>query len=177
MSLIQSLYDGFGAGLLEPATGIVAQNRGACFTLDPASPNLLAPGARPAHTLMPVIIQRGGRFEAVAGTMGGSAQPQINAMTLIRAFDLGRSPAEAVAEPRWLVGGMSPEGEVPTAIAEADVPSRSGGGTPGSRISGRYRERTERIRRARPLDQTRERRVRSRERPPCRRRCTGLVTA
>ena len=125
VSLIQSLYDGFGAGLLEPDTGIVAQNRGACFTLDPASPNLLTPGARPAHTLMPVIIQRGGRFEAVAGTMGGSAQPQINAMTLIRAFDLGRSPAEAVAEPRWLVGGMSPEGEVPTAIAESDVPTEA----------------------------------------------------
>ena len=122
VSLIQSLYDGFGAGMLEPSTGIVAQNRGACFSVDQASPNVLAAAARPAHTLMPVIVQREGRFEAVAGSMGGSAQPQINAMTLVRAFDLGRTPAEAVAEPRWLVGGMSPEGGEPSVIAEADVP-------------------------------------------------------
>ncbi len=122
VSLIQSLYDGFGSGLLEPVTGVVAQNRGACFTLRPGHPNLLAAGARPAHTLTPVAVQRGGRLEAVAGTMGGSAQPQILAMALIRAFKLGMSPAEAVAAPRWLVGGMSPEGATPSAIAETDVP-------------------------------------------------------
>jgi gamma-glutamyltranspeptidase len=122
VSLIQSLYDGFGSGLLEPSTGVVAQNRGACFTLEPGHPNQLAPGARPAHTLMPVTVQRGGRLEAVAGTMGGSAQPQIVAMTLLRAFRLGMSPGESVAAPRWLVGGMSPEGASPQVIAEADVP-------------------------------------------------------
>jgi gamma-glutamyltranspeptidase/glutathione hydrolase len=123
VSLIQSLYDGFGAGLLEPATGVVAQNRGACFTLEPGHPNLLTGGARPAHTLMPVVVQRAGRLEAVAGTMGGSAQPQINAMTVIRAFRLAMSPADTVAAPRWLVGGMSPEGETPGVLAEADVPA------------------------------------------------------
>jgi len=122
VSLIQSLYDGFGSGLLEPATGVVAQNRGACFTLEPGHPNLLAAGARPAHTLMPVAVQRDGRLEAVAGTMGGSAQPQILTMVLIRALRLGMSPAGAVAAPRWLVGGMSPEGPGPLVIAEADVP-------------------------------------------------------
>lgn len=123
VSLIQSLYDGFGSGLLEPDTGVVAQNRGACFTLAPDHPNRLLAGARPAHTLMPVVVQRGGRLEAVAGTMGGSAQPQIVAMTLLRAFRLGMHPAEAVAAPRWLVGGMSPEGPAPGVIAEADVPA------------------------------------------------------
>jgi gamma-glutamyltranspeptidase len=122
VSLIQSLYDGFGSGLLEPDTGVVAQNRGACFTLEPGHPNRLLAGARPAHTLMPVVVQREGRLEAVAGTMGGSAQPQIVAMALLRAFRLGMHPAEAVAAPRWLVGGMSPEGSAPEAIAEADVP-------------------------------------------------------
>lgn len=123
VSLIQSLFDGFGAGLLEPDTGVVAHNRGACFTLDPDHPNRLAPNKRPAHTLMPVIVQRAGKLRAVAGTMGGSAQPQINAMTLMRAFDLGRDPAQAVGEPRWLVGGMEPEGETPLVVAEADVPT------------------------------------------------------
>jgi gamma-glutamyltranspeptidase len=125
VSLIQSLFDGFGAGLLEPTTGIVAQNRGACFTLEANHPNVLAPGARPAHTLMPVVVQRDGRFEAVAGTMGGYAQPQINAMTLIRAFDLGLSPAEAVADPRWAVEAPSSPGAAPTIEAEPHVPAEA----------------------------------------------------
>jgi gamma-glutamyltranspeptidase/glutathione hydrolase len=122
VSLIQSLYDGFGSGLLDPDTGVVAQNRGACFTLTPGHPNVLTGGARPAHTLMPVAVTREGRFEAVAGTMGGSAQPQIHAEILLRAFRLGMAPADAVASPRWLVGGMSPEGEPPRVLAESDVP-------------------------------------------------------
>jgi gamma-glutamyltranspeptidase/glutathione hydrolase len=121
VSLIQSLFDGFGSGILEPTTGIVAQNRGACFTLEPEHPNVLAPGARPAHTLMPLIVQRQGRLEAVAGTMGGYAQPQINAMNLLRLFDLGMSPAEAVAAPRWSVERDEP-GSEPRAEAETDVP-------------------------------------------------------
>ena len=53
VSLIQSLFYGFGSGILEPDTGIVAQNRGGCFTVDPGHANVLAPGKRPAHTLMP----------------------------------------------------------------------------------------------------------------------------
>jgi gamma-glutamyltranspeptidase len=122
VSLIQSLFDGFGAGMMEPGTGVVPQSRGAGFTLHPEHPNVLAPAKRPAHTLMPVVVQRDGRFEAVAGTMGGSAQPQIDAMTLIRAFDLGSSPARAVAEPRWLVGGMDPETDPAFVVAEAGVP-------------------------------------------------------
>ncbi len=125
VSLIQSLFDGFGAGLLEPDTGVVAHNRGACFTLTPGHPNQLAPSKRPAHTLMPVIVQREGRLKAVAGTMGGSAQPQINTMTLVRAFDLHHDPGHAVTDPRWLVGGMEPEGDVPTVVAEADVPAQA----------------------------------------------------
>jgi gamma-glutamyltranspeptidase len=123
VSLIQSLFDGFGAGLLEPSTGVVAQNRGACFTLDRGHPNELAPAKRPLHTLMPVIVQRRGRLEAVTGTMGGFAQPQIMTMILLRALDLGMRAPDAVAAPRWLVGGMSREGRQPGVIAESDVPS------------------------------------------------------
>jgi gamma-glutamyltranspeptidase/glutathione hydrolase len=123
VSLIQSLYHGFGAGILEPVTGIVAQDRGACFTLDPAHANTLAPGKRPAHTLMPVMVQRGGELEVVAGTMGGSAQPQINAMNLLRCLDLGMAPGQAVAAPRWLVGGMDPETTDPFIEIEASVPA------------------------------------------------------
>ena len=122
VSLIQSLYGGFGAGILEPSTGIVPHDRGACFTLEPGHPNELAPGKRPAHTLMPVAVHRDGDLVALTGTRGGHGQPQIDLMTLVRAFDLGLDPFEAVAGPRWLVGGMSPlEGE-PWIEAEGSVP-------------------------------------------------------
>ena len=123
VSLIQSLFHGFGAGILEPETGIIAQNRGACFSLDPHSKNVLAPRKRPAHTLMPVLVHRDDRLAAVCGTMGGHAQPQINAMSILRMFDLGLSPDRALQEPRWLVGGMDPVGRRRSVVAEADVPA------------------------------------------------------
>jgi gamma-glutamyltranspeptidase len=123
VSLIQSLSSEFGARILEPATGIVAHDRGSCFTLEPGHPNELAAGKRPAHTLMPVAVHRDGDLVALTGTRGGYAQPQIDLMTIVRAFDLGLDPADAVAAPRWLVGGMSPlEGE-PWVRAEGAVPA------------------------------------------------------
>jgi gamma-glutamyltranspeptidase len=118
VSLIQSLGPGFGAGFLEPDTGIVAQGRGSGFTLAPGHPNVLAPHKLPAHTLMPVMAHRAGRLSAVSGTMGGCAHPQINMMSLVRAFDLGMTPAEAVAAPRWLAGAMDPVGPEPFVVAE-----------------------------------------------------------
>jgi gamma-glutamyltranspeptidase len=125
VSLIQSLYSGFGAGILEPATGIVPHDRGACFTLEPGHPNELAPGKRPAHTLMPVAVHRDGDLVGLAGTRGGHGQPQIDLMTLVRTFDLGLDPADAVARPRWLIGGMSPlREEEPWIQAEGSVPER-----------------------------------------------------
>jgi gamma-glutamyltranspeptidase len=120
VSLIQSLYDGLGAGVLEPSTGIVPHSRGAQFVLDPDHPNVLAPGKRPAHTLMPALAHRGDRPALVLGTMGGHGQPQINATNLIRLADLGLRPVEALAAPRWLVGGLD-EGD-DWILAEADVP-------------------------------------------------------
>ncbi len=109
VSLIQSLSWGFGSGILDPATGVIAQNRGTGFSLDPEHPAYVTDGLRPAHTLMPVMAYRDGRPAAISGTMGGSAHPQINAMSLIRSMELGMDPAATVAAPRWLVGGMDPE--------------------------------------------------------------------
>jgi gamma-glutamyltranspeptidase len=120
VSLIQSLYDSFGAGILEPDTGIVAQDRGACFSLDPGHPNVIAPRKRPAHTLMPVLVHHDARLAAVAGSRGGAQQPQINALNLIRAFDLGMAPHDAVAAPRWTVWDTD---EGPLAWAEGLVPA------------------------------------------------------
>lgn len=128
VSIVQSLASGFGSGILEPATGIICHNRGGAFSLDPDSPNVVAGGKRPAHTLMPVVVQRDARLAAVAGTMGGGAQPQIVGSALVRAFDLGMSPAEALDGPRYLVGGMDfpvderfveLESRVPDAVRQA----------------------------------------------------------
>ena len=115
VSLIQSLFWGFGAGILEPTTGIVAQNRGACFTLEPGHPNRFAPGVRPFHTLMPVLVHDRDGLVGVPGTMGGYQQPQINLHTITRAFVGGVHPADAVAAPRWVVLG-SDEGRAPSVV-------------------------------------------------------------
>lgn len=120
VSLIQSLWDSFGSGILEPQTGIVAHDRGGCFTLEPGHPNEIAPGKRPFHTLMPVLVHRNGRLAAVAGSMGGASQPQINAQNLIRAFDLGMGAGETIAAPRWTVWGEPGDGIV---RAEGTVPA------------------------------------------------------
>jgi gamma-glutamyltranspeptidase len=105
ISLIQSLRHSFGAGILEPATGIICHNRGTSFSLREDSPNVLAPGKRPAHTLMPVVVRERNRVVAT-GTMGGRAQPQIHAQVLMRLLDGRQDPSHAVGAPRWAVGGQ-----------------------------------------------------------------------
>lgn len=120
ISLVNSLYWGFGAHILEPETGIIFQNRGTSFSLDPTSPNAFAPGKRPRHTLMPVLVMRGDELVFVPATMGGSAQPQIHAQLLLRQLQ-GAAPQEAASAPRWRIDeaiGSEPA----TATVEADVP-------------------------------------------------------
>jgi len=110
VSLIQSIFSGFGSGVLEPETGILLHNRGACFSSDPASPNALGPGKRPLHTLMPLIGTTDGRPTWVAGTMGGRAQAQIHAQMLLRR-EAGADVVTAVSAPRMIVGDLPPSGE------------------------------------------------------------------
>jgi gamma-glutamyltranspeptidase len=124
VSLIQSLFWDFGAGVLEPRTGIVAQNRGACFTLEPGHPNVLAPRKRPAHTLMPVLMHDRRGLAAVTGSMGGYGQPQINAQTILHAMVLGRAAGDAIAAPRWLAAA-DPRANSGNALAERGVPARA----------------------------------------------------
>ena len=66
----------------------------------------LAGGKRPAHTLTPVLVHRDGRLAAVSGSRGGGGQPQINVMSILRAFDLGMDVGAVLDAPRWLVGGI-----------------------------------------------------------------------
>ncbi|MFP5343471.1 MAG: gamma-glutamyltransferase family protein [Candidatus Limnocylindria bacterium] len=109
VSLIESNYLGFGSGVVDPATGIHYQDRGSYFSLDPAHPNVLAPGKRTLHTLLPGMLLRDagdGRGLApwiVAGSMGGDAQPQIHAQFVSAVVDGGLDIRTAVAMPRWYV--------------------------------------------------------------------------
>ncbi|KDE98693.1 gamma-glutamyltranspeptidase [Mycolicibacterium aromaticivorans JS19b1 = JCM 16368] len=103
VSLIQSVYHAFGSGLIDPVTGVLFHNRGCGFSLDPASPNVIAPRKRPAHTLMPAMTVRQGRTAHVLSTMGGQGQPQILGQILLRALG-GATAVEAVAAPRAIVG-------------------------------------------------------------------------
>ncbi|HET9720364.1 MAG TPA: gamma-glutamyltransferase [Solirubrobacteraceae bacterium] len=119
VALIQSLFHSFGAQVLEPSTGILLHNRGAGFSLERDHPNALGPGRRPAHTLMPVLVEREGRLLGVLGAMGGRIQPQAHAQVLLRMI-AGTSPEQAVAAPRFAVGPME-LGEPPgTARFEED---------------------------------------------------------
>jgi gamma-glutamyltranspeptidase/glutathione hydrolase len=123
VSLIQSLFHGFGSGILEPTTGIVAHDRGACFTLGEDEPGTFAPGALPPHTLMPALVHRRGDLVGVAGTMGGYQQPQIIAQTLVGSFALDRTPAEAVAAPRFVVDDLEDPDVAPPVAAQRSIPA------------------------------------------------------
>jgi gamma-glutamyltranspeptidase len=102
--LIQSLYHEWGSGIVAGETGIVLQNRGALFSLDPAHPNALAPGKRPVHTLTPFMVLRAGRPWLVAGTMGGEGQPQTLVALTTRVLDFGLGLQAAIEAPRWVYG-------------------------------------------------------------------------
>lgn len=105
VSLIESNYLGFGSGVVDPDTGIHYQNRGSYFSLEPDHPNVLAPGKRTLHTLLPAMLFRAGRPEPwiVVGAMGGDAQPQIHAQFVSAVVDGGSDIRTAVAAPRWFV--------------------------------------------------------------------------
>ncbi len=104
VSLVESNYAGFGSGVVDPTTGIAYQNRGSYFSLDPDHPNVLAPGKRTLHTLLPGMLFRDGRPWVVHGSMGGDAQPAIYAQVVSALVDGGVDVATAVAAPRWSPG-------------------------------------------------------------------------
>ena len=104
VSLIQSIYHDFGSGIVPRGTGVLLQNRGSFFSLDPAHVNRLEPGKRTFHTLNPAMLTRNGKPFLVYGTMGGEGQPQTQAAIATRVLDYGMTPQEAIDAPRWLYG-------------------------------------------------------------------------
>ena len=102
VSLIESNYMGFGSGVMGGSTGIMLQNRGAYFSLDPDHPNALAPRSRTLHTLMPGMLLRDGRAEVAFGAMGGDGQPQTMVQLVQGLVDDGLDPQAAVDRPRFV---------------------------------------------------------------------------
>lgn len=103
ISLIQSVAYDFGSGIVAEGTGMLLQNRGVYFRLDPKHANRLEPKKRTMHTLIPAMAARDGRPWAAFGTMGGDRQPQLQAQVLMNLVDKNLDPAEAVARPRMAV--------------------------------------------------------------------------
>ena len=105
VSFIQSNYMGFGSGIVVPGYGLSMQNRGHAFSLEAASPNLVAPGKRPFHTIIPAFLTKGDGAlrDAVMsfGVMGGNMQPQGHVQTLVRMLAHAQHPQAACDAPRW----------------------------------------------------------------------------
>jgi gamma-glutamyltranspeptidase / glutathione hydrolase len=102
VSLIQSNYEAFGAGIAVRGMGFVLQDRGALFSLDPASPNALAPRKRPFHTIIPAFMERGDQHIGF-GIMGGANQPLAHAQFVSNIVDYGMNIQEALETARFTV--------------------------------------------------------------------------
>jgi gamma-glutamyltranspeptidase / glutathione hydrolase len=100
VSLIQSLYDSFGSGIVAPGTGVALQNRGACFSLS----GHVEPGRRPYHTIIPGMLLRDGQLVGPFGVMGGFIQAQAH-VQLVHWLAQGLGPQAALDQPRFRIDG------------------------------------------------------------------------
>lgn len=116
VSYIQSNYHGFGSGVVVPGTGISLHNRGEDFSLVPGHPNIVAPGKRPLHTIIPGFITRDGSPVMAMGVMGGSMQAQGHVQMVTRLASFGQNPQAMSDAPRFRVEPG------PTVTLESHVP-------------------------------------------------------
>ncbi len=103
VTLIQSAYQSFGSGMLEPQTGIVLHNRGAAFSVAPGHPGRIGPGLRPPHTLLPAIVETDELVLGI-GCQGGPSQPWILAQLAPALLHPAADSAAVLARPRWVIG-------------------------------------------------------------------------
>jgi gamma-glutamyltranspeptidase/glutathione hydrolase len=107
VSLINSLYSAFGTAICTEKTGIMFNNRGSGFVLDPAHPNALGPNKRPMHTIIPALAMRGGRCDTTFGVMGAHYQPMGHVQMVLNLFDYGMDIQSAIDAPRAFFEGES----------------------------------------------------------------------
>ena len=101
VSFINSLFDAFGSGIVAGDTGIVLQNRGSGFSLDPKHPNRIEPGKRPFHTIIPAMVFKDDKLFMSFGVMGGAIQAQGHVQVLVNIIDLGMGLQQAIDAPRY----------------------------------------------------------------------------
>jgi gamma-glutamyltranspeptidase/glutathione hydrolase len=125
ISVIQSLFNAFGSGVVAPGTGVVLQNRGRHFSLDPSHPAAFAPRKRPFHTLMACIATRDGRPVLGFATMGGNGQAMFHLQVLTNLFDYDMDIQEAIERPRFLIGAFLPGEPDDITHVESRVPAET----------------------------------------------------
>jgi gamma-glutamyltranspeptidase/glutathione hydrolase len=111
VSLINSIYHSFGSAITCPRTGVLFQNRGYHFRLDPAHPNVIAGRKRTLHTIMPGMVVRGGRAWLAFGVMGGDYQPVGQAHVLTNMLDYGMDVQQAIDCPRCFLAPVGLKAE------------------------------------------------------------------
>lgn len=109
VSFINSIFHSFGTGILCPQTGVMFQNRGMSFRLDPDHPNRIEPAKRPMHTIMPGMVTRNGRVVMPYGVMGGDYQPFGHTRFLTNVTDFGMDVQQALDLPRVFATGTEVE--------------------------------------------------------------------
>ena len=116
ISFINSIYDGFGSGIVTPKSGITLQNRGKAFSTQIGHPNCIGPAKRPLHTLIPALAKKEGKIDMSFGVMGADFQPMGHVNVVVNRYIYGMDPQAALDFPR-----LFPQGQA--VLAESTVPA------------------------------------------------------